>query len=74
MISIKPAGQLSECGKNLNIAIFCDTINIINVKFCMMIVLIELYPFIPLSATFIAFEVHSNVKTVLTKNGKFLSN
>ena len=29
--------------------IFSDIINMINVKLCMMVVLIELYPFIPLS-------------------------
>ena len=36
------ASQLSVCGKNFYIAIFLDTINMINVKLCMMVVLIEL--------------------------------
>ena len=40
------AGQVSICGKSLNVAIFSDTINMINVKLCMMVVLIEHYPFI----------------------------
>ena len=62
MISIKPAGQLSVCGKNFNVAIVLDTINMINVQFWIMLVLIELYPFIPLSVTLIVFQGHSSVK------------
>ena len=62
MVSVKPAGQLTICGKNFNFVIFSDTINMINVKLCMMVVLIELYPFIPLSVTLIVFQGHSNVK------------
>ena len=46
-----PAGQLSICGKNLNVEIFLHTINMINVKLCMVVVLTEFYPFIPLSVT-----------------------
>ena len=34
----------------------------INVKLCMMTVLIEFYPFIPLSVALIAFQGHSSVK------------
>ena len=47
--------QESLCGKNLNDAVFLDTINMINVKLCVMVVLIELYPFIPLTVTLIVF-------------------
>ena len=39
----------------------------INVKLCMMVVLIELYPLIPLSVTLIAFQGHSSVKKVKLK-------
>ena len=39
----------------------------INVKLCMMVVLIELYPFTPLSVTLIVFQGRSN-KTVVTEN------
>ena len=53
---------MSVCGKNFNIVIISDTMNMINVKLCMMVVLSELYPFIPLSVTLIVFEGHSNVK------------
>ena len=41
--------------KNFNVVIFSDTTNLINVKHCVMVILIELYPFIPLSMTLIVF-------------------
>ena len=44
------------CGKTFNVTIFSDTINILNVKVCTMVVLIELYPFMPLSVTLIVFH------------------
>ena len=52
MISVRPAGRLSVCGENFNVAIISDTIDMTNVKLCMMVALIELYPFIPVSVTF----------------------
>ena len=64
MISVPLAG-VSECAyveKKINVAVFSDTINVINVKLCMMVVLIELYPFIPLTVTLIAFQGHSSIK------------
>ena len=48
-------------GKDFNITIFLDTINVINVKVCIMVELIELYPFIPLSVTLIVFQGHRSV-------------
>ena len=62
MIGVRPAGQLSVCDKNFNMVIFLDTVDIIFVKFCMMVVLTELYPFMPLSVTLIVFQGHSSVK------------
>ena len=62
MISVRPAGQLSVCGKNFNVAIFLDTISKINGKLCMIVVLIELYPFVTLSVTLIVLQGHSSVK------------
>ena len=62
MISVRPAGRLSKCGKNFNVAIYSDTVNMINVKLCMVVVLIKCYPFIQLSVTLIVFEGHSSVK------------
>ena len=41
-------GQVSGLVKNFNIGIYPDTINVINVKLCMMILLTKLYLFIPL--------------------------
>ena len=57
----QPAGRVSVCGKNFNVEIFSDTMNMINVIFCVMRVLIELYPFIPISVTLIVFQDHSSV-------------
>ena len=62
MISVRAAGGVSACGKNLNVAIFSDTINTINVKLCMTIQLIEIYPFIPHSLTSIVFQGHISIK------------
>ena len=59
VISVRLAGQLSVCGKNLNIASFSEAINMVNVKLSMMVVLTELYPFISLSVTLIVFLCHS---------------
>ena len=59
MINVRPASQPASqsviCGKSFNIVIFSDIINIINVKLCMMVVLIELCPLI-------VFQGHSSVK------------
>ena len=41
-------GQVSGLVENFNIGIYSDTINVINVKLCMMVLHIELYLFIPL--------------------------
>ena len=52
----------SVCSKNFNVAIFSNTINMIDIKFCKMVIVTELYPFIPLSVTLIVFQGHSSVK------------
>ena len=49
-------------GKNFNVAIFLGIINVMYIKLCMMALLIELYPFKPLSVTLIVFQGHSSVK------------
>ena len=61
MISVRPACRLSVCGKHFNVAIFSDTINLITVKLHIMVVLIELYRFIPLSMPLIVLQGHSSV-------------
>ena len=58
----QPASRVSICGKNFEFAIFLDTINMLNVKLCMMVILTVFYSFIPLSVTLIVFQGHSIVK------------
>ena len=48
--------------KKFNIAIYSNTINVINVKLCMMVLLLALYLFIPLSVTLTIFQGHSNIE------------
>ena len=63
-----------ECpfvARTFNVVIFSDTINMINVKLCMMVVLVELYLFIPCSVTLIVCQGHSS--TVSTENVVVLS-
>ena len=62
------AGQVTVLhDKNFNVAIFSDTINVINVKLCMMVLLIKLYQFIVLSVTITTFESHGSVKQIKLK-------
>ena len=51
---------MSGLVENFNIGIYSDMVNEINVKFCMMVLLIELYLLIPLSVTLIVFLDHSS--------------
>ena len=53
--------QVSWLVKNCN-TLISDTITVISVKLCMMVLLVELYLFIPLSVTFTIFQGHSSVK------------
>ena len=48
--------MISFSSEKFNVAIFSDIINIINVKLCMMVV-IELYLFIPLLVTSLYIKV-----------------
>ena len=59
MFFVGPVPRLFE---NVNIGIHSDTINVINVKLCMMVLLTELYLFIPLSVTLTVFQGRSNVE------------
>ena len=68
-MSARPAGQLSLCGKNFDVAIFffggnckydkCQTLH--------DVLLTELYPLIPLSVTVIVFQGHSSVRQFYLK-------
>ena len=53
---------MSGLVESFNIGIYSDTINVKNVKLCMMVLLVELYLFIPLSVTLTIFQGHSNVE------------
>ena len=53
-----------------NFNIYSDTINVINVKLCVMVLLIEHFMFLPLSVTLTLFKGHSNVEL---SNQKFCS-
>ena len=63
MISVRPASWVSLRGKNFNVVIFSDT----PIKLCMMVVLIELYLFMPLSVTLIVFQGLSRAKQLYLK-------
>ena len=54
--------QVSELVKHFNIWIFSDTINLINVKLCMMVLHIERYLFITLSVTLTVYQGHVSIK------------
>lgn len=79
MINIRPFGLpasfLSVCGNFFYYYnYFLHTIiNLIFVKLCMMVVLIELYPFILHSVTLTLFQGHISTKLLELKDVSFLS-
>ena len=54
--------QMSCLVENFNIGIFSDTINMVNVKLCMMVPLLKLYLSILLSVTWTIYQGRSNVE------------
>ena len=62
IINIFLAGQVSGIVKNFNMGIFSDTINVMNVKLCMVVLLFELCLFIAFSETLTILQGHSSVK------------
>ena len=62
IITMFLVGQVLGLVENFNIGICSDTINVVNVKLCMMVLLIEHYLFKPLSVTLTIFSVHSSVE------------
>ena len=54
--------QVSGLVENLGFIHYPDSINVINVKLCMMVVLTELYLCMPLPVTLTTFQGHSNVE------------
>ena len=55
-------GQVSGLVENVNTGIFSDTVNVIYAKLYMLLLLIELCLFIPLSVTLTIFQGHSNIE------------
>ena len=55
-------GQLSGLVINFSIGIYSDTINVINVKLCLKVLLIEVYLLMLLSVTLTIFQHHSSVE------------
>ena len=55
MISVgwacRPARVIVPPGENFDVAIFSDTIKVISVKLCMVVLLVELFLFTPLLMT-----------------------
>ena len=60
-------GQVSKFVRNFNIVMYSSTINVINVKLCMMVLPIELYLFTPISLTLVIFQIHRNVELFTQK-------
>ena len=60
--------QVSGLVENLNTGIFSDSMNVINLELCTMVLLIELHLFTPLSLTVTIFQGHRNVKLLELKN------
>ena len=54
--------QVSRLLESFNIVLYSDTTKMINVKLCVVVLLIECYLFIPLSVTLIIFQGHSDVE------------
>ena len=54
--------QVCRLVENCNIAIYSDTINVINVKLCFMVLLIEFYLLILPSVTVTIFQGYSYVE------------
>ena len=55
-------GQVSGLDGNFNTGIYSDTIKVINVRLCMMVLLIEFYLFIRFSVTLTIFQGHSDAE------------
>ena len=55
---------------NLIVAVFLDTVTVFSVKLCLMEVLIELYPFTPLSMTLTLFQGNSGINSGVIFEGE----
>ena len=57
IINMLLVGQVSGLIENFNMGISSDTINVINVKLCMIVLIHELYLFMPFSVTVTTFHM-----------------
>ena len=63
MISVAPAGKsVGPLWQKFNVVVFSGTASVINVKLCMMVLLIEPYLFISLSVTLTILQGHRSIK------------
>ena len=65
---------MSGLVEKFNIGIYSDTTKVINVKLCMMVLLIELYLFIHLSLILTIFQGHSSIEQFYLKTYVLLHN
>ena len=61
-------GQVSELVESFNIGIFSDIINVINIEFRMVVLLIGLDLLIPLSVTVTILQGHKQCRIILIEN------
>ena len=64
--------QVSRLVENFNMGIFSDTVNVINVKLCMMILLVELYLLIPFNVLDLISRLQ-HCRAVLSEHFLFIS-
>ena len=74
MISVLGQQDGGHGTKMLNLWVFPDTVNVINVKLCMIVPLIEVYLFITSFSKPDSISKRTAVSAVLTKNFMFWSN
>ena len=68
MINVGLAGWRSvQSGKNFNVKIFLHTITLMNVKLCIVVLLIEPYLFISPTVTLTIYQGHSSFKQFETE-------
>ena len=72
IINMFSVSQVSRLVKNCNIEIFSDTINVISVKLCMMILLVELYLLIPFNVLDLISRLQ-HCRAVLSEHFLFIS-
>ena len=73
MIIVTPVGRVSDCVENFDVPFFWVTIDVVDLKLYLVVVLVELYLFMSLSVTLAICEGHSSVKQFFTKKNCVLT-